>query len=108
MEAGNFINILKRHKYALLAIPLLVMLLTFVLVRHQPNTYESKARIAAGILDGSQQFLASKDNQDETKINQQFSNLLQMLQLKTVVDQVSYLLMIHDLTSDDPFRKPSK
>jgi succinoglycan biosynthesis transport protein ExoP len=108
MEVVNFINILKRHKYALLAIPLLVMLLTFVLVRHQPNTYESKARISAGILDGSQQFLANKDNQGETKINQQFSNLLQMLQLKMVVDQVSYLLMIHDLTSDTPFKKSSK
>lgn len=106
MEAVNFINILKKHKYALLAIPLLVMLLTFVLVRHQPNTYESRARISAGIVDGSQ-FL-NKENQGETKVNQQFANLLQVLQLKTVVDQVSYLLMIHDLTSDSPFRKPSK
>jgi len=107
MEGVNFINILKRHKYALLAIPLLVMLLTYVLVRHQPNTYGSRARISAGILDGSQQFL-NKENLGESKINQQFSNLLQMLQLKTVVDQVSYLLIIHDLTSDAPFKKPSK
>ncbi len=108
MEGVNFINILKRHKYALLAIPLLVMLLVFVLVRRQPNTYESRARISAGILDGSQQFLSGKSDQGEAKVNQQFSNLLQILQLKTVVDQVSYLLIIHDLTSDNPYRKPSK
>ena len=107
MEFTNFINIIKRQKYALLAIPLLVMILTFVLVRRQPNTYESHGRIAAGVVDGSQSFL-NKDNTQESKITQTFSNLIQVLQLKTVYDEVSYQLILHDLTTDTPFKKQSK
>ncbi|RZK28795.1 MAG: hypothetical protein EOO61_21555, partial [Hymenobacter sp.] len=44
----------------------------------------------------------------ESKITQQFSNLIEMMKSKKMLDQVSYLLMIHDLTSERPFRKPSK
>jgi len=108
MELKKFLNILKRHRYGIAGIPVLVMLLTFFLTRKLPEVYTSKARLSAGITDGSQNVLGDKGNVQESKINDEFSNLIQTMQLKKVFDQVSYLLIIHDLTSDEPFRPQSK
>lgn len=109
MEFKKFLHILRRHKFGLIIIPLVVMGITFFLVRKQPSTYLSKTRLSAGLTDGSQQMLVSKDLLADSKVNQTFSNMLQTMQLKTVYDQVSYQLILHDLTSnEEPFKRPSK
>ena len=108
MEVTKFLNILKRHKYGIIAIPILVVVLTFFLVRKLPDVYFAKARMSAGITEKSEQLLQSADNLGELKINQNFNNLIQTMQLKAVFDQVSFQLILHDLTSPQPFKKPSK
>jgi Mrp family chromosome partitioning ATPase/uncharacterized protein involved in exopolysaccharide biosynthesis len=108
MEATKFINILKRHKYTLIAVPLLIVAIAYVLVRKLPDVYTSKATLSAGLADQSQQLLADKVNLQEEKTNQAFTNLIQMMQMRTVFDQLSYQLIIHDLTTPVPYRKPSK
>ncbi len=107
MEFTKFINLLKKHKFGIAIIPILVMGLTFMLVKSMPNVYISKGRLSAGITDRSQQLLSDRESQQESKINQTFSNLIQTLQLKTVYDQVSYKLILHELTNQEQFRKPS-
>ncbi|RVU02704.1 lipopolysaccharide biosynthesis protein [Mucilaginibacter limnophilus] len=107
MEFGNFIRLLLRHKYILIAVPVLAVIITYFLVRNQPDVYSSQGQIATGIVDQTQQVLNSQDVQ-ESKISQEFSNLIQMMRSKRILDQVSYRLMIHDLTSERPFKKPSK
>jgi polysaccharide biosynthesis transport protein len=108
MEARKFFNILKKHRWGLLVIPVLVCALVFFLTRNLPDSYSSKARISSGITEKSRQFLQAASILQESKINQDFSNLLQTMQLKVVTDQVSYRLILHELTSKIPFRKPSK
>ena len=114
MEFSKFIHILKKHKYGLIGLPILVMIVTFVLVRKLPNVFVSQSRLSAGLTAGSQsmqiaqQLLNGDGGNADSKINQTFSNVTQTMQLKIVVDQVAYQLMLHDLTSNDPFRKPSK
>ncbi len=108
MELKNFLDILRKHKYPLMIIPFVVMIIAFVIVKNKPNEYYSKARISAGLVDQTQKIFLDKDDQQETKINQSFSNLIQMLQLKTVVEEVSYQLILNDLTTNIPFKKPSK
>ena len=107
MEVTKFLNILKKHKYGIMAIPVLVMLLTFFLVRKLPDVYTSKARLSAGLTDGSQ-IIQENQNVQESKINQEFTNLIQTIQLKKVFNQISYQLILHDLTAEEPFRPPSK
>ena len=107
MEVKKFINILKKHKYGIMAIPVLVMLLTFFLTRKLPDVYTSKARLSAGLTDGSQ-IIQDNQNVQESKINQEFTNLIQTIQLKKVFNQLSYQLILHDLTAEEPFRPPSK
>jgi succinoglycan biosynthesis transport protein ExoP len=112
MEGIKFLNILKKHRYGLLIIPILVMLIVFFLVRKNADVYFSKSRLSAGIIsevtNESQDMTEEKVNTQEATTSQEFTNLLQTMQLKIVFDQVSYQLILHDLTSDDPFRKQSK
>lgn len=112
MEFAKFFRLLKKHKWGLMALPIVAMAATFFFVRKQPNVYASQSRISAGLTAGSQslqiaQSLLNGDNMGEAKINQTFSNVTQTMQLKIVFDQVSYQLILHDLLSNDPFRKTS-
>jgi len=107
MELSKFLNLLKRHRFTLLVIPLITVIITYFLVRQLPSNYSSKARIATGLADQSKQIVTVQDVLQESKINQEFSNVLQMMQMKTVYDQVSYKLILHDLTQPVPFKKPS-
>jgi len=110
MELGNYFKILSRHKLTLIIIPLITIIITYFLVRHQPDSYTSEAQIATGIVDKTQQALSNNNNeaQQESQIAQNFDNLIEIMRSKKMLDQVSYQLMIHDLTSKEPFRKPSK
>ncbi|MCC8407396.1 lipopolysaccharide biosynthesis protein [Mucilaginibacter sp. UR6-1] len=106
MEFGKFFKLLLKHKYTLIAIPVIAVVITYFLVRNQPDVFTSTAQLATGIVDPTQQVLSTEQPQ-ESKISQEFSNLVQMLRSTRILDQVSYQLMLHDLTSDKPFRKPS-
>lgn len=108
MELQKFIKLLKRSKYILLGVPMFVVLITYFLVRKMPDVYASKATMATGLVDQSEQFvLDNSRSNDESKINQEFSNIIQMMQLKKVLEQVSYKLIIHDL-SGSPFLPDNK
>lgn len=107
MRLSDYFNLLSRHKITLIIIPLITVVVTFFLVRNLPDVYHSQAQIATGIVDQTQASLNTGSVQ-ESKINQEFSNLVEMMHLKKVIDQVSYQLMIHDLSSNKPFKKPSE
>lgn len=107
MDILKFLKLLLKHKFTLIVIPLTTVIITYFLVRQLPSVYVSRARIATGLVDQSKQVLNIQDFLQESKTNQEFSNLLQTIELKKVYDQVSYKLILHDLTSPRPFRKPS-
>ncbi|HQS22813.1 MAG TPA: hypothetical protein PLC18_01280 [Sediminibacterium sp.] len=87
---------------------MIAVFITYFLVRKLPDTFKSRSRISTGLVDQSQQFLEKNSGQDENKASQQFSNLIEMNRLKRNFDQVSFQLMVHDLTSNKPFRPLSK
>ncbi|MDD2792822.1 MAG: hypothetical protein PHD73_06565 [Sediminibacterium sp.] len=108
MELGKFLKLVYKKKYVLVIVPLVTVVITYFLVRKLPDTFQSSSRISTGLVDQSQQILSSSDMSQESKIAQQFSNLVQQFRLKRIFDQVSYELILHDLTSDKPFRPASK
>ncbi|RYE25882.1 MAG: lipopolysaccharide biosynthesis protein, partial [Sphingobacteriaceae bacterium] len=108
MNINRFLKLLYRHRFILVAVPLLALVLTYFLTLKLPNVYVSTADIATGIVDPTQQVLGSADGVQESKVNQQFSNLLGTIRLGKVIDQVSYSLIIHDLANPNPFRPKSK
>ena len=104
IDFADFFKLLLKRKYILIGIPLVTIIITYFLVRNLPDVYSSKSRIATGIVDDSQQSL-DKSNKQESEINQEFNNLIQMIQLKKMVDQVSYQLIMHDIKGKDAFKK---
>ncbi len=108
MELQKFLLLLYKRKYILVIVPMIAVFITYFLVRKLPDTFKSRSRISTGLVDQSQQFLEKNSSQDENKASQQFSNLIEMNRLKRNFDQVSFHLMVHDLTSNKPFRPQSK
>ncbi|TAG11897.1 MAG: lipopolysaccharide biosynthesis protein [Sphingobacteriia bacterium] len=108
MELSKFFKLLYRRKYVLVIIPMITVFITYFLVRKLPDTFHSRSRISTGLVDQSQQILITVDQSQESKIAQQFSNLIEVFRLKRIFEQVSFKLMVHDLTSDKPFRNASK
>lgn len=108
MEILNFLKLLNRHKFTLIIIPLITVITTYFLVRQLPNSFISKSRIATGLVEQSEQVLDNLSFLQDSKIDQEFNNIQQVMQLKKIYDQVSYQLILHDLQKpDSAFRKPS-
>jgi len=105
-ELTKFINLLKKNRLILIVVPIATIVITFFLVRNLPDSYVSQAQIATGIVDETRQTSLTQETPQAQQIVQEFSNLLAMIRMKRILDQVSYQLMIHDLSST-PFRKPS-
>jgi len=108
MDLISFFRVIKRHKFTIVIVPVVAVIITYFLVRNQANSYLSQAKIATGIVDQTQKGFGDVGGTQESEINQEFANLIEMIRSKRMLDQVSYKLMIHDLTSDKPFREPSK
>ncbi len=107
MDFKKFLKVLLRHKWILIIIPIITVGITAYFVKNMPNEYTSQTDIATGLVDASQQISGVNDVQD-FKVNQQFSNLMETMSLGIIVNQVSYKLIVHDLTSTTPFTKKSK
>ncbi len=112
MELGGYLSLLYRHRFTLIIVPILTIIITYFLVRNQPENYTSEAQVATGIVDKTQQALndntTTGGSPGQDQITQDFDNLIEIIHSKKMLDQVSYQLMMHDLTSPDPFRKPCK
>ncbi|WP_158996207.1 Wzz/FepE/Etk N-terminal domain-containing protein [Mucilaginibacter sp. L196] len=108
MELGDFFKVLSRHKLTLIIVPIIAIIITYFLVRNQPSVYTSQTQIATGLVDKTQVTLGDNTTAAESQVAQDFDNLIEILRSKRITEQVSYQLMIHDLTSQTPFRPPSK
>ena len=104
-EVKRFIQLLWRNRIIIIAVPLLTVMITFYIVRNLPDTYSSPTQIATGIVDETQQMaFADASLLQESRVNQKFINLIETMRSKSLIDQVSYQLILHDLTSDKPFK----
>jgi succinoglycan biosynthesis transport protein ExoP len=107
-ELKKFIDLLLRYKIVLVTVPLITVMVTFYIVRNLPDVYPAQAQIATGIVDETQQMALSEASVlQESRINQKFINMVQVMNSKSMIDLVSYKLIIHDL-SGKPFREPSE
>ncbi|MDB4923564.1 lipopolysaccharide biosynthesis protein [Mucilaginibacter sp.] len=107
MEISSYFKLLGKYKYVIIIIVLATVTASYFLVKNLPDEYVSNTQIATGIVDASSHLL-DKDNNPNAQsdqINRQFSNLMEIIKLKKLVDKVSYQLIIHDLSSTSPFRR---
>ncbi len=107
-EVVQFLRLLQRNKVTLILVPLITVIVCYFLVRRLPDTYESHARIATGLVDKTDQVVTrAKDEQDQA-IARKFESLIQVMRLKRTLDQVSYRLILNDLKGlkDSTWREP--
>ena len=107
MELSSYFSLVGKYKYIIIIIVLATVIASYFLVKNLPDEYVSSTQIATGIVDASRHLLDSKDNPNaqQDQITREFSNLTEIIKLKKLVDNVSYQLIIHDLTSPTPFRR---
>lgn len=104
-EIKKFIQLLWRYRLIIIAVPLITVMITFYIVRNLPDTYSAPTQIATGIVDETQQMAFSDASLlQESRVNQKFVNLIETMRSKSLIDQVSYRLILHDLTSGKPFK----
>lgn len=110
MEFANFLKVLWKHKNLLIIVPLVTIIISYFLVKNLADKYVSTSQIATGIIDESRHLLDKETNSaaQAQQIYQSFSNLIEIMKLKKLVNQVSYQLILHDLTSPTPFKPYSK
>jgi uncharacterized protein involved in exopolysaccharide biosynthesis/Mrp family chromosome partitioning ATPase len=110
MDFINFIKVLKRRKLLLIIVPVIAVVIAFFLTKNIPEVYKSQAQIATGITQENKISISEGDKGGFSFDNVQvkFSNLIEIIKSKQVMDLVGYKLMIHDLTDPAPFSKKSK
>lgn len=109
MDLVNFLRVLSKRKYILIIVPLITIVIAYFLTKNLPDVYSSDAQIATGLTEESKINFSSKETEEkDSQIKQKFSNLIEVMKSKRILDLVSYHLLIHDLTSEKPFRPLSK
>jgi succinoglycan biosynthesis transport protein ExoP len=96
MDIRSFLKLILRFKWVLILVPILVMCVTYYFVQNLPKQYNSEVRISTGLLDPSKKIL-NDQNVDFFKISQQFSNIMEKMKMKKIINILSYKLILHDL-----------
>lgn len=108
MELKKFLLKLWNNRLILVIIPVCTIIIAYFLVRNLPDSYVSRTQIATGLVDETQNInLSAEGERKQGEIDQEFGNLIEMLRMEKMLDQVSYALIIHDLTSQKPYRRLS-
>lgn len=105
MELIWFLRELLKRWRVLVFTLLIAVGATYLLTMQTPKVYKTTARMAAGIADESKASLEdTKELTSSYLIQTKFSNLIELIESRTVFNLVSYSLLHHDLTDPNPFR----
>lgn len=110
MDFLSFIKVLRRRKLLLLIVPIIAVVIAFFLTKNIPDVYKSQAQLATGITQENKISISEGDKGGFSfdNVAVKFSNLIEVIKSKQVMDLVGYRLMLHDLTEAKPFTTKSK
>lgn len=107
MDFKSFLKLVSRYKWIIIIFPIIAITVTYFLVQKLPKQYSSESRISTGLLDPSKKVI-SEQTIDFFQISQSFNNIMEKLQMKKMIDIMSYHLMLHELEHPElAFRKYS-
>ncbi|GAB4416521.1 MAG: hypothetical protein OHK0039_25950 [Bacteroidia bacterium] len=106
MDLINFIRVLWRRKWLILAITSIAVVTTFLIARQAPKVYKASAQLSTGITEGSGPVFSATQatTLQKYEIEARFKNMEEMVRSPQVLELVSYRLMLNDLTRTEPFR----
>lgn len=112
MNIKEFLNLITKYKWLIIAIPAITLFVTYLFVKNLPKQYKAQAKLSTGLLDPSRQIapdVPSYSGPDLLiKINQQFTNIMDIMGMPKNMSILSYRLILHDLkTPQKPFKPQS-
>ena len=106
-EFNRFIFWLRKYLLIIVLVPVITMVITFLIVRNLPDSYLSEAQITTGILGETAELSVSGNTPaQDSRIIQKYVNMAEVIRSKSMLNLVSYQVMLHDLTSK-PFKEKS-
>lgn len=109
MNNKEFLNLVFKYKWLAIAVPTITLIVTFFFVKNLPKEYKSQAELSTGLLDPSRQVapdVPSYSGPDLLiKLNQQFTNIIDIMTMSRNMSILSYRLILHDLKNpNQPFK----
>ncbi|MBX7045412.1 MAG: AAA family ATPase [Ignavibacteria bacterium] len=110
MDFLSFIKVLRRRKLLLIIVPVIAVVIAYFLTKNIPEVYKAQAQLATGITQENKISISEGDKGGLSfdNVNVKFSNLIEVMKSKQVMDLVGYKLMLHDLTDAKPYSTKSK
>ncbi|WAC42063.1 hypothetical protein [Pedobacter sp. SL55] len=101
MNIKEFLRLIIKYKWLIIVIPAITLFVTFLFVKNLPKQYKSQAKLSTGLLDPSRQVapdIPSYSGPDILiKLNQQFTNIMDIMTMPKNMSILSYRLILHDL-----------
>ncbi|MEM7658226.1 MAG: AAA family ATPase [Bacteroidota bacterium] len=105
MDLINFLRVLFKRKWLILAITSVAAITTFLITREAPQVYKAQSQLATGIAGSSGvAFSGYSRGLQNYEIEARFKHMVEMVRSPQVLNLVSYRLMLHDLEKTEPFR----
>ena len=110
MDLIGFLKILNRRKLILIAVPVLSLIIAYFLTKNIPQVYKAQSQIATGITDDKKISLNTDDKGAASfdDVQSRFSNLIEIIKSKQILDLLSYRLVIHDIKEPPSFSAKNK
>lgn len=109
MDFIYLFRVLMKKKWIVIGAALIASLIAFYFTRNQPRKFKSFAQISTGFTQSEE--IRLNPNEDNVGYNNEdikFNNVTTTLMSRTVLDLLSYCMILHDLQSPNPFEYPSQ
>ncbi|MEO0895814.1 MAG: AAA family ATPase [Bacteroidota bacterium] len=106
MDLKNFLRVLSRRKWIILAITGVAIATTYLIARQAPDVYKVSAQLSTGLADYKDPISLGESDRPlpRYELETRLKNLEETIKNPLVLIQVSYQLFLHDLQKNAPFR----
>ena len=102
MDIHKVLQLIRRHLFLLIAIPLFMAVLVYLFTRNQPQTYSSEVIIYTGIATGYSIESTSSRSVDYFSTNIQFDNLINLINSNQTIENTAIRLLAQDVSLEEP------
>lgn len=103
MDIPSILKVLRRKMWILLLVPLVASVVALVLSFGMERKYRSSAFLATGFTT-NERIQLTDERIDLWAVNVKFENMIEKMNSEMVMGLLTYNLMLHDLTSETPYR----
>ena len=108
MNINYFIKIIFRNIWLLITVPLIALIAVLYFTKDYKREYLSTAQLTTGFTVSDQVKVNENKSNSIQESEVKFNNVIQNITSLKVASLMAYSLMLHDMVSTIPYRKPSE